>query len=142
MLSVPAVQVPHPLTARLPPEVQETVSNRVVLKHNIVHMSVFLGGEQKKFMQQCFESCGVFRHEFAHKSWRSSAAPVSMSVCPWAENCCPIASDGQASTLHGSLLPSVCGGVCVCKLMNERLIIIQLNKYIIQKESFNISSIF
>ncbi len=42
VLSEPAIQVSHPLTARLPPEVQEAVSNGVVLKHDVVHMSVFL----------------------------------------------------------------------------------------------------
>lgn len=40
-----AVQVAHPLTAGLPPEVQETVCNCVVLKHDVVHVSVFLGEE-------------------------------------------------------------------------------------------------
>lgn len=44
VLRVSAVQVAHPLTARLPPEVQEAVSNGVVLKHDVVYMSVFLGG--------------------------------------------------------------------------------------------------
>lgn len=47
VLSVPAVQVSHPLTACLPPEVQEAVSDGVVLKHNVVHVSVFLEEEQK-----------------------------------------------------------------------------------------------
>lgn len=47
VLSVSAVQVSHPLTARLPPEVQKAVSNGVVLKHDVVHMSVFLEEERK-----------------------------------------------------------------------------------------------
>lgn len=42
VLSVLSIQVSHPLTARLPPEVQEAVSDGVVLKHDVVHMSVFL----------------------------------------------------------------------------------------------------
>lgn len=42
VLSVPAVQVAHALAARLPPEVQEAVGDGVVLKHDVVHMSVFL----------------------------------------------------------------------------------------------------
>lgn len=42
MLGEPAVQVAHSLTARLPPEVQEAVSNGVVLKHDIIYVSVFL----------------------------------------------------------------------------------------------------
>lgn len=45
MLGEPAVQVAHSLTARLPPEVQEAVSNGVVLKHDIIYVSVFLGEE-------------------------------------------------------------------------------------------------
>lgn len=49
MLSEPAIQVPHPLTACLPPEVQEAVSNGVVLKHDVVHVSVFLREEQQYF---------------------------------------------------------------------------------------------
>lgn len=49
VLSEPAIQVPHPLTARLPPEVQEAVSNGVVLKHDVVHVSVFLREEQQHF---------------------------------------------------------------------------------------------
>lgn len=48
VLSEPAIQVAHPLTAGLPPEVQEAVSNGVILKHNIVHVSVFLGDEERK----------------------------------------------------------------------------------------------
>lgn len=48
MLGEPAVQVAHPLTARLPPEVQEAVGNGVVLKHDVVHVSVFLGREQPR----------------------------------------------------------------------------------------------
>lgn len=59
VLSVPAIQVSHPLTARLPPEVQEAVSNGVVLKHDIVHVSVFLGEEQRK-LNSCnsiWDSC-------------------------------------------------------------------------------------
>lgn len=48
VLSVPAIQVSHPLTARLPPEVQEAVSNGVVFKHDVVHMSVFLGEKTEK----------------------------------------------------------------------------------------------
>lgn len=47
MLCVPAVQVSHPLTARLPPEVQEAVGDGVVLKHDVVHMSVFLKREEE-----------------------------------------------------------------------------------------------
>lgn len=50
VLCVSAVQVAHPLTARLPPEVQEAVSNGVVLKHDVVYMSVFLGGEKKNYI--------------------------------------------------------------------------------------------
>lgn len=42
MLCVAAIQVAHPLTSCLPPEVQETVCDGVVLKHDVVHMSVFL----------------------------------------------------------------------------------------------------
>lgn len=49
VLSVPAIQVAHPLTARLPPEVQETVGGGVILKHDVVHVSVFLEGEQRTF---------------------------------------------------------------------------------------------
>lgn len=48
VLGEPAVQVAHPLTARLPPEVQEAVGNGVVLKHDVVHVSVFLGEEQQR----------------------------------------------------------------------------------------------
>lgn len=47
VLSVPAVQISHPLTARLPPEVQEAVSDGVVLKHDVIYMSVFLEEKQK-----------------------------------------------------------------------------------------------
>lgn len=43
VLSVSPIQVSHPLVTRLPPEVQEAVSDGVVFKHNVVHMSVFLG---------------------------------------------------------------------------------------------------
>lgn len=45
MLSVAAVQVAHPLAARLPPEVQEAVGDGVVLKHDVVHVSVPLRSE-------------------------------------------------------------------------------------------------
>lgn len=48
VFSEPAIQVPHPLTASLPPEVQEAVSNGVILKHNVVHVSVFLREEERK----------------------------------------------------------------------------------------------
>lgn len=47
MFGVAAVQVAHPLAARLPPEVQEAVGDGVVLKHDVVHVSVFLGGERE-----------------------------------------------------------------------------------------------
>lgn len=43
VLSVPPIQVSHPLITRLPPEVQEAVSDGVVFKHDVVHVSVFLG---------------------------------------------------------------------------------------------------
>lgn len=43
VLSVSPIQVSHPLIPRLPPEVQEAVSDGVVLKHDVVHVSVFLG---------------------------------------------------------------------------------------------------
>lgn len=46
VLSVSPIQVTHPLITRLPPEVQEAVSNGVIFKHNVVHMSVFLGEQQ------------------------------------------------------------------------------------------------
>lgn len=42
VLRVPSIQVPEVLASRLPPEVKEAVSNCVVLKHDIVHMPVFL----------------------------------------------------------------------------------------------------
>ena len=45
VLCVLAVQVSHPLAARLPPEVQEAVGNGVVLKHDVIHVSVFLEEE-------------------------------------------------------------------------------------------------
>lgn len=48
MLSVASVQVPHPLVTSLPPEVKETVSNGVVFKHDIIHMSIFL---QQEFLE-------------------------------------------------------------------------------------------
>lgn len=47
MLGEPAIQVAHPLTAGLPPEVQETVGNSVVLKHDVVNVSIFLGEQSK-----------------------------------------------------------------------------------------------
>lgn len=47
VLSVPPIQVAHPLIPRLPPEVQEAVSDGVVFKHDVVHMSVFLGEQQR-----------------------------------------------------------------------------------------------
>lgn len=56
MLGVPAIQVAHPLTARLPPEVQETVSNGVVLEHDVVHVSVFLVEEHSKKLNSCMSS--------------------------------------------------------------------------------------
>lgn len=46
VLGVSPIQVTHPLIARLPPEVQEAVSNGVVFKHDVVHVSVFLGERQ------------------------------------------------------------------------------------------------
>jgi len=49
VLGVAAVQVTHPLAARLPPEVQEAVADGVVLKHDVVHVSVPLrsaGGDK------------------------------------------------------------------------------------------------
>lgn len=49
MFGVAAVQVAHPLAARLPPEVQEAVGDGVVLKHDVVHVSVFLEGEERNF---------------------------------------------------------------------------------------------
>lgn len=49
VLGVSPVQVAHPLVARLPPEVQETVGDGVVLKHDVVHVSVFLGERQHSF---------------------------------------------------------------------------------------------
>ena len=42
MLGVPAIQISHPLAPSLPPEVQEAIGDGVVLKHDVVHMSVFL----------------------------------------------------------------------------------------------------
>ncbi len=47
VLSEPAIQVTHPLIACLPPEVQEAVSNGVVLKHDVVYMPVFLREEPR-----------------------------------------------------------------------------------------------
>lgn len=46
VLGVSPIQVTHPLVTRLPPEIQEAVSNGVIFKHDVVHMSVFLGGQQ------------------------------------------------------------------------------------------------
>lgn len=46
VFGVSPIQVTHPLITRLPPEVQEAVSNSVVFKHDVVHMSVFLGEQQ------------------------------------------------------------------------------------------------
>lgn len=51
VLCVPAVQVAHPLAARLPPEVQETVCDGVVLKHDVVYMSVFLVAGMRRVIQ-------------------------------------------------------------------------------------------
>lgn len=48
MLGVASIQVPHPLVTRLPPEVKETVRNGVILKHDVVHMSIFLQFHQIK----------------------------------------------------------------------------------------------
>lgn len=42
VLSVPSIQVPEMLVPCLPPEVKEAISNCVILKHDIVHVSVFL----------------------------------------------------------------------------------------------------
>lgn len=72
VLGEPAVQVAHPLTAGLPPEVQEAVGNSVVLKHDVVHVSVFLGEQPKTGFQINAESS---------RDWKESvgsltAAPV------------------------------------------------------------------
>lgn len=42
VLCVPSIQIPEVLVPGLPPEVKEAISNRVILKHDIVHVSVFL----------------------------------------------------------------------------------------------------
>lgn len=68
VLRVSAVQVPHPLTARLPPEVQEAVSNGVVLKHDVVYMSVFLGGERKTTFTYTVWYSGLLFGFFRHGS--------------------------------------------------------------------------
>lgn len=46
VLGVSPIQVTHPLITRLPPEVQEAVGDGVIFKHDVVHMSVFLGEQQ------------------------------------------------------------------------------------------------
>lgn len=71
VLGEPAVQVSHPLTARLPPEVQEAVGDGVVLKHDVVHVSVFLGGEQTKL-----RSCHDTRLLFWSKCTDEALVPV------------------------------------------------------------------
>ena len=48
MLGVAAVQVAHPLAARLPPVVQEAIGDGVVLEHDVVHVSVPLGTEGRR----------------------------------------------------------------------------------------------
>lgn len=48
VLGVASVQVAHPLTSRLPPEIQETVGDGVILKHDVVYMSVFLKETEQK----------------------------------------------------------------------------------------------
>lgn len=59
VLGVSPIQVTHPLIARLPPEVQEAVSNGVIFKHDVVHMSIFLGGHHATFLQQEFCVCDM-----------------------------------------------------------------------------------
>lgn len=52
MLSVASVQIAHPLVTSLPPEVEETVGDGVVLKHNVVHVSIFLKRKISPFQQK------------------------------------------------------------------------------------------
>lgn len=47
VLGIPSVQIPEMLVPGLPPEVKEAIGNRVVLKHDIVHVSVFLSSKQQ-----------------------------------------------------------------------------------------------
>lgn len=66
VLGVSPVQVAHPLVARLPPEVQEAVSDGVVFKHDVVHVSVFLGRTTAGLMQRSYE-LQENRQEFGFK---------------------------------------------------------------------------
>ena len=50
VFGVAAVQVAQPLAAGLPPEVEEAVGDGVVLKHDVVHVSVPLRSEGDKIM--------------------------------------------------------------------------------------------